>query len=535
MSRIMDIAAASSIAYQRALATISDNIANANVEGYARRTAEIGASSATTLDPQFPDASLRACVTVTRITRWQDDLKSDMARTALSEKARLDTRLDWMRDVEAFTSANGGLSPMLLNLRDAISDLALSPQAPDARAAFLAQADALAQALVRQRQYFDLATEQVELALQNTTSDLNDSLQNLARTNDNLRRALPDSSQWAEQADQRDRLLQKIAGLIDIQCSLDDKGCATVLLAHDPTRLLVRDTDYFAFSIDRHMQLWHDPYGTPTAISAVQGKIAGLLQATQYIAARATNMDDFAHRLVADFNMLSQQAINARGMQGGAIFSLDVEAPASQLRLAGLKADEIGTAAPWVARSHAQNRGTATLILTPNSQLVDPAPLPRYEIHILSPSTAEIRDPATGAVVGNVALPMSNAQNANGFSWILRGDVVAEDRFTIGPPGPNPSDISALTAMRTWLEKGEATTALQQEVNDMAFATASTQRMAKAADTVATHALAAVENSRGVNIDEETIALEQLQKAYAASARILQTAQDIFDNILRVR
>ena len=61
---------------------------------------------------------------------------------------------------------------------------------------------------------------------------------------------------------------------------------------------------------------------------------------------------------------------------------------------------------------------------------------------------------------------------------------------------------------------------------------------AQAAQSLSTRTLTAAEAARaeisGVNLDEEAARLMQFQQAYQAAAKILATAQNVFDTLLQI-
>ena len=95
MSDLLSIGASGVRAYQSALTTTSDNIANAGTPGYVRRTtslAEIGVGSAVQLTGSG--------VTVAGIARAADPFRSADVRQTTSDVSRSDSGIVWMERIE---------------------------------------------------------------------------------------------------------------------------------------------------------------------------------------------------------------------------------------------------------------------------------------------------------------------------------------------------------------------------------------------------------------------------------------------------
>src|SRR4051812_21382971 len=134
MSDMLSIGASGVRAYQSALTTVSENIANAGTAGYAKRTAtikEVVAVSGTT-----PINVNGLGATAAGVTRAGDDMRSAEVRTASTDLAKSETGATWMTRIEgALTGAQ--LGDQLTSFFTSANAVAADPSALAPRAAML--------------------------------------------------------------------------------------------------------------------------------------------------------------------------------------------------------------------------------------------------------------------------------------------------------------------------------------------------------------------------------------------------------------
>ncbi len=153
-----------------------------------------------------------------------------------------------------------------------------------------------------------------------------------------------------------------------------------------------------------------------------------------------------------------------------------------------------------------------------------------------SPTTFNV----TGAGTGNpTAVSYVAGQNIsyNGWSMQLSGVPQSGDRFSVSPTSALGSDNRNVRAM---LELGQSRLVNGQSVTD-AYASliADVGTRAQSADAAKTQSKRLLDNASaaraadsGVNLDEEAAHLLQYQQAYQASAKLMATAQTMFEALL---
>ncbi len=153
-----------------------------------------------------------------------------------------------------------------------------------------------------------------------------------------------------------------------------------------------------------------------------------------------------------------------------------------------------------------------------------------------SPTTFSVSGTGTGNPTG-VAFVAGQTISYNGWSMQLGGVPNAGDSFTVSPTTALGSDNRNARAM---LDVGQSRLVNGQAVTD-AYASliADVGTRAQLADSSRTQSKRLLDNATsaraaesGVNLDEEAAHLLQYQQAYQASAKLMATAQTLFEALL---
>lgn len=205
---------------QNALAVTSNNVANANTDGYSRQVAQ---QEAVVLAGR--GAGARSLPT----TRAVDDLLMARARDQASRIGRSDT-LDTIhqqiqdRILGAPGDASQGLSARLTDLATAAAALAAGPDEAGLAAGLLGAAEDLARQISGAGREVQAMRREVDGRIAGTVASANATLARLAGINAALTRngATPDL------LDSRDRLLDDLAQQLDLSVTFGSRGVTTV-------------------------------------------------------------------------------------------------------------------------------------------------------------------------------------------------------------------------------------------------------------------------------------------------------------------
>lgn len=222
----------------------------------------------------------------------------------------------------------------------------------------------------------------------------------------------------------------------------------------------------------------------------------------------------------------------------------------------------IAAASPIVATPAAANTGTATV----GSLALGTAPSGAFsEVNVYFNGTSgsgvtyaiyasSVTLPPSGSDVPlatgtwGAGQPLTFNDGANQWQLTLNGVPAAGDSIKVAPNDywtTNNGNAAAMLALRDEgfvgrqdlgggsIAPGQTVTgAYAEAMSDIGVRVQTASGRAEISGSIASEAEAAVSNETGVNLDEEAARLIQFQQSYQAAAKVLQTAQKIFDTLL---
>lgn len=209
---------------------------------------------------------------------------------------------------------------------------------------------------------------------------------------------------------------------------------------------------------------------------------------------------------------------------------------------------DLAAASPLVATAIPSATGTVAIDAL---RMQMPAPLPDHSINITFTDDAgnyqwQLLDPS-GAVVSTATglwqpgspIP-TPPTDMNGFTLTLQGVPRLGDRIVVAPANglnfdQNNGNAVALAGLRDELivDGSTATDSYAAAMADVGVRVQGARSTSTITAALAEQAEAARSGDAGVNLDEEAAMLIQFQQAYQAAAKILQTAQQVIDALLK--
>lgn len=220
---------------------------------------------------------------------------------------------------------------------------------------------------------------------------------------------------------------------------------------------------------------------------------------------------------------------------------------AGDIAVAFADARQIAAAAPIRTSTALTNTGTAAI----SAGTVDAPPPPnpdlQHEVTITftSATTFDVFDVTSATTLASGVAYTAGADVAyNGWTTRITGNPAAGDKFTVEANANGVADsrnaalLGALQTGSTLL--GSATSAATasyqsayaQIVSAVGSKTNEVQAIGAAQQGLVDHATQALQSLSGVNLDEEAANLLRYQQAYQASAKVLQIASKVFDEII---
>ncbi|PXA95932.1 flagellar hook-associated protein FlgK [Nostoc sp. 3335mG] len=321
MSDLLAIGASGVRAYQSALTTTSDNIANAGTTGYVRRTttlAEVGVGASRQITGSG--------VTVVGVARAADAFRSLEVRNSSSDVARSDSGIVWMTRIEGALGSRA-LTDRMTAFFNSATTLSSDPSADAPRRAMLEAAESVAQSFTGTVGSLDEAAGALDITAQNSVSKLSNNAAVLARINDGLSRVAKGSAGEAQLLDQRDRMLDEMSEMTDITTDFDTTGRVTVRAGGPDGPLLVHGIVASTVRFER------DEDGAPVFSTMREGKesiliprggsLAGMADGAKRISDMRKEVVDLATDFVMDVNAAFAAGEDLNAAPGAPMFAID--------------------------------------------------------------------------------------------------------------------------------------------------------------------------------------------------------------------
>jgi flagellar hook-associated protein 1 FlgK len=322
VSDLLSIGASGVRANQTALGAVSENIANAGVTGYSRRTittTEISSASGTT------GRATGHGVFVTGVTRAADQFKAAAVRTAGADLARTEAGGVWMDRIQS-SLTGAGLEGRLTAFFNAAKGVAADPTATAPRAVMLEQASALAASFTATGVALANATAELDATADGAVANLNSLAAALAKVNDGLSRVTPNTNAAVNLADQRDAILEQMSGLVDVTATYDAAGRATVRAGGGAGTTLVSGNQVATVSYARNAQgtvAFAVTNGDTVSVLAPQGgALGGIADGAQRIAGARIELSELATQFVAGVNAVQAGGRTLDNAAGAPLFTV---------------------------------------------------------------------------------------------------------------------------------------------------------------------------------------------------------------------
>jgi flagellar hook-associated protein 1 FlgK len=541
MSDLLNTGISALLGYRKALDTAGHNIANVNTEGYTRQRVEfvsrlggpqgdgyIGSGVSTSTVKRITDAFVGARIVA-------DTSAYQRAESFEGVVGQLDT---WL------SSSETGLASPLSGFFDSLNDLSADPASTANRQSVIADAQSLATRFHALSSQIDGLQSELNARVRQDVQDINDAARDIAALNERITLATGAAGGQPpnDLLDQRDQLIQQLAGKIGITTTEGDDGSISVFAGNGQGLVIGTRAQSLGVTDDAYSSGRLDVTFNGIAVTSQigSGSLGGLLDAQREVIdpARA-KLGRLAVGLTETFNAQHRLGVDSAGAAGGDFFV--------PLSAAGLGART--------------NTGTAGISIGYGnvSQMSDA----EYEMSFDGASWS-LRNATTGASVAMTGTGTAGDPFvADGLRITVSGAAAAGDRFSLQPAARAAADIAVAitdpariaaaaagstanssdnTNARALLGLGAqrvldggintfagANTALVSGVGNQARQ-ASVARGAQ--ESLLAQSVAARDATSGVNLDEEAADLVRFQQAYQAAAQVIAVADTVFQTLL---
>ena len=362
--------------YQRSLATVANNIANVDTEGYSRQSHE----TEQMMDAGSATVKIGLGVSSASVRRAYDSFATETLRKNTSSLEQQNSLYDYARKLENILGDSQlSVTTILDRFFSAAQDLSVSPSSASARESLLNEARNVSERFQSMARQFDQLDTDSFLEIDSKVSSLNTLAKQLASVNQSLYKNGEVGKQPNALLDQRDDLLQQMSkltklavvekksGVVDVYIGFQSSD--TALVEGDTSKMLsakrlTSDPERVGFTLDA--------YGSPKAISSItSGSLAGIQDFRNNALQQARGeLDALALGFMNAVNSVQQSGWDSSGNYGRAMFGVSDSTAhaASEISVLITGGDDIATAAPLMVD---QNSSTSTLKLNSWSTLTE--------------------------------------------------------------------------------------------------------------------------------------------------------------------
>ena len=327
MSDLLGISSSAVAAYQRALSTVSNNIANVSTEGYSRQTSTLQQSA----PAKQANMYLGTGVLFTAVKRSFDTFAESNLRNSNTDLATQVPMVEYtQRVMDIMGDKSVGLSSALDSYFEAARSLSVDPASSVLRTGFLRATEGVGSRFAELSGQLNLVSTETKQALESAAGQLNTLTEQLALVNQQLTKATSLDGQPPELLDRRDLLLREISQYSRINTHFTANGIVSVSLGASMKQSLVVDglkSRPIGFAPDSvsKLDMVIDPFGNSEPLAGASGGTMGGMNAfiTQVLEPAQKNLDFIAQSFVDEVNGIQKNGIDGYGNVGQALLKID--------------------------------------------------------------------------------------------------------------------------------------------------------------------------------------------------------------------
>ena len=353
MSDMLGISSGAIGAYQRALTTVSNNIANVNTEGYSRQDVVLADSA----PKQMASMYIGTGVMLQTIKRQFDAFAESNLRNSTSDLSSQKPMVDYAKRVmDIMGDKSIGLSSAFDDFFASASALSADPASTVQRTTFLRSADGVASRFGELNTQLDLISTETRQGLEGSATQVNTLTSQLALINQGLAKSPTLEGQPAELLDRRDLTLRQLSDLVRVKVAFTSNGSVKVSLGATMTQGVVVDGIKARpigvnSAVKDKVELILDPYGNTESLAGASGGQIGGYQSfiSQVLEPAQKNLSSLAQTFAKESNAIQKNGIDGYGQMGQDLFAFDPNAssPAAGIRMTMNDGMRISTAAQF--------------------------------------------------------------------------------------------------------------------------------------------------------------------------------------------
>jgi len=415
MTDILSTGSSALMAFQRALSTVGNNIANVNTPGYSRQRVDL----ANRPGQYYGFGFIGSGVQVTNVERIVDNILTGRSLQSAGELGRL-TQLSTLASSVAttFSDSATNIAQPMSNFFDGAQAVASDPTSAAARNQLLGNAKDLVNRFNALQSQLNQMDNEADQRLTQGVTDVNNLTGQIAKLNEEIARQTGGSNgaQPNDLLDQRDQLISTLAGKIGVTTIKQDDGSLNIFTTSGQSLVIGNQANKLTTVADPYQPTRHSlalsANGGAIAIpdGSVGGELGGVLNFRHDVIDPASaQLGQLAAGLASKINTQQHSGVDLNGNIGADFFTM----PTPQVY------------------NRTSNTGTATL----SASISNISQLGTSDFTMKFDGTSwSATDSKTGANV-----PMSGAGTSaspfvvNGVSLTVGGAAASGDSFLVRP------------------------------------------------------------------------------------------------------
>lgn len=565
---VLDIGQWALHAQQLGMAVTAHNVANVNTQGYSRQRLILEPATPENYQPGQIGRGVRAA----SIERVYDRFLGLQLRNELSTKGSLQAQSSYYKQLESIFSglSESDLGSELRAFWSAWDELSIHPEGGTERVGVREAALQVASRIRGLREKLVGLQEQLNRSIRVSLDRVNELSSQVARLNIQIKRTEGSGQNANDLRDMRDKALDELAGLMEIQFWETQDGFSVV----GPGGVaLVEGPNHWSLTsqtADTGLEeiFWKSSSGAlvPITDKIGAGSIGGMLRLEQEVVSRELDrLDRFSVELI--WNVNQQLSTSSGKTPFTSLVGQAVSDPSQPLRDSGLPLGERiidGEIHIWLYDGG--NPPTAlgrievnvTAGVTTLQDLVDqiqndPDNAGRLQASITAEGRLNLQAAGGGGFAISqdtsgalAALEINTLFTGSGSLDINVSGAVMQDSRLIGAgrvedvtgafsPGDNRAALDVLALRDSPLLDGESLEqAWSSAVAGLGVEASGAYRVADYQDQVVEQLEQQRSSTSGVNLDEEMVKLLEYQWAYQAAARLIETGRDMMQSLIEM-
>lgn len=558
LSAALSSATSSLRTIQSQLAVASSNIANADDVNYTTKTAT-----------QATVVAGGNAVGV-KITGIESEVDTNLVRqivTATASDGAAQTLKDYLQslsDALGTLSSDGSgdtLATALSSLEGTLDELATTPESATLKGQAVTDLEDATADLRSASDEVQTLRANADNEIADAVTTVNDALHQIDSLNDSITRAQAAGDSTADLEDQRNAALQTIAGLIDINTYTEANGAMKVYTTSG-TLLVGNDVHELSFTEASTVNANSTYPDTLSGISIDGKDITKSIRSgsiASLVALRDTTLPSVQNDLDAVATEL-RDTLNTISNQGSAspppnsltgtenVAATDTLSATGTLRVAVTDSD-----GKVVATQDLDMTTYATVndLMTALNSISGLEASLDADGHLVLQATASdngvaisggtigsenvsgyfgLNDVVTGTGAASLAVNSTLSSDTSRFPTGTLSDATF---FTTGDTAVSSGSGTLAQSMADALRSADLTGDAAKVVSSVASKLSSAKSRATSTETNLNTLVDSFSSQYGVNVDEETAKISELQNAYSASAQVLSAVQSMFDDLLQ--